>query len=168
MLLRELSRGNPTQAAVGPDFVVVLPPFSNALPGLGQTQEPLLVQALVPELAVETLDVAVLHGPAWLRQDVPHAVCAGPGHEGPAGELRTVVRSHGQWVASEGGRLVEQACDVLLRDPVVHGNVHALVAEVISHREALDAPAIGQAVRYKIHTPHIVDLLRQLQGRRLP
>jgi hypothetical protein len=27
--------------------------------------------------------------------------------------------------------LVEQACDVLPRDPIVHGNVHALVAEVI-------------------------------------
>ena len=60
--------------------------------------------------------------------------------------------------------MVEQACDVLPRDPVVYGNVHALVAKVIGHRQALDAPAIGQAVRYKIHTPHIVDLLRQLQG----
>jgi hypothetical protein len=38
------------------------------------------------------------------------------------------------------------------------------VAEVIGHRQALDASAIGQAVRYKIHASHIVDLLRQLQG----
>jgi hypothetical protein len=29
-------------------------------------QEPLLVQAFVSELAVETLSVAVLHRPAWL------------------------------------------------------------------------------------------------------
>lgn len=122
---------------MGPDFVVVLPPFSNALPGLGQTQEPLLVQALVPKLTIETLGVAVLHRPAWLRQDVPHAVCAGPGHEGTACELRTVVRSNGQRVASEGGRLVEQARHIVARDPVVHGNVHALMAEVISHRQAL-------------------------------
>ena len=164
MLLRELSRWYSTQAAVWPDFVVVPAPLSDARSGLRQCLKPLLVQALVTKLAVETLDVAVLHGPAWLRQDVPHAVCVGPGHEGPACELRTVVRSHGQWVASEGGRLVEQACDVLPRDPVVYGNVHALVAEVIGHRQALDTPAIGQAVRYKIHTPHIVDLLRQLQG----
>ncbi len=93
LLLRELCRANPTQAAVEPDFVVVLPPFSNSLSGLGQSQEPLLVQALVPELAVETLDVAVLHGPTRLRQDRPHAVCAGPGHEGPAYELRTVAHA---------------------------------------------------------------------------
>ena len=164
MLLRELSRGNPTQAAVGPDFVIVLPPIGNALPGLRQAQEPLLVQAFISELAVKALDVAVLHRPARLGQDVPHAMCCGPSHEGPTCELWTVVCSHGQWVASEGGRLVEQACHVLPRDPVVHGNVHALVAEVIGHSQALDAPAIGQAVRDEIHAPNIVDLLRQLQG----
>ena len=164
LLLRELSRWNPAQAAVGPDFVVVLAPIGNALPGLGQAQEPLLVQAFISKLAVETLDVAVLHRPARLGQDVPHAMCCGPSHKGPACELWTVVRSHGQWVASEGGRLVEQACHVLPRDPVVHGNVHALVAEVIGHSQALDAPAIGQAVRDEIHAPNIVDLLRQLQG----
>ena len=163
LLLRELSRENPTQATVGPDFVVVLPPLRNALSGLGQTQEPLLVQALVPKLAVKALEVAVLHRPAWLSQYVPHVVCAGPSHEGPACELRTVIRSHSQWVASNGGRLVEQACDVLPRDPLVHGNVHALVAEVICQHQAPDAPVIGQAVRYKIHTPQILDLLRHLQ-----
>ena len=133
LLLSELSRGNPAQAAVWPDFDVVLAPIGNALSSLGQAQEPLLVQAFISELAVETLDVAVLHRPVRLGQDVPHAMCCGPSHKGPACELWAVVCAHGQWVASEGGRLVEQACHVLPRDPVVHGNVHALVAEVIGY-----------------------------------
>lgn len=95
LLLSELSRGNPAQAAVGPDFDVVLPPIGNALPGLWQAQEPLLVQAFISVLAVESLDIAVLHRLARLGQDVPHAMCCGTGHKGPACELWAVVCSHG-------------------------------------------------------------------------
>lgn len=61
---------------------------------LVQHLEPLLIQALVPELAVEALDVAVLHGAARLDEDVQDAMRAGPGHEGPAGGLRAVVGAH--------------------------------------------------------------------------
>jgi hypothetical protein len=42
--------------------------------GLTQCLEPVLVQALVQEPAVEALDVAVLHGPPRLDQDVTDAV----------------------------------------------------------------------------------------------
>ena len=40
MLLRELSRWYPTQAAVRPDFVVVPAPLSNAGSGLRQSLKP--------------------------------------------------------------------------------------------------------------------------------
>jgi len=53
---------------VGPDFVVVLAPFSNAISGLWQALKPLLIQTFVSELSIETLDVAVLHGSARLNQ----------------------------------------------------------------------------------------------------
>jgi hypothetical protein len=49
--------------AVRPDRVVVLPPGGNRGPGLRQRLESMVVQAFVPELAVEALDVAVLHWP---------------------------------------------------------------------------------------------------------
>ena len=64
MLLRELSRWYPTQAAVWPDLVVVPAPFSDARFGLRQGLKPLLIQgqALVTKLLIEAFDVAVL----WL------------------------------------------------------------------------------------------------------
>jgi hypothetical protein len=74
MLLRELSRRNPAQAAVWPDFVVVPAPLSDALSSLGQGLKPLLVQALVTKLPIEVLDVADLHGASWLNQDMPHTM----------------------------------------------------------------------------------------------
>ena len=94
MLLRELSRWYPTQAAVWPDLVVVPAPFSDARFGLRQGLKPLLVQALVTKLPIEALDVAVLHGSSWLNQDMPHTMCSGPSHKGSTRELRAVVCSN--------------------------------------------------------------------------
>ena len=87
MLMRELSRWYPAQAAVRPDFVVVCAPLSDVFSGLWQGLKPLLVQALVTKLAIEALDVAVLHGPSWLNQDVAHAMRRCPSHESATGEL---------------------------------------------------------------------------------
>jgi hypothetical protein len=44
------------------DFVVVLPPGFDLPPRVLQADEPVLVQTLVPKLAVEALDEGVLHG----------------------------------------------------------------------------------------------------------
>ena len=37
------------------------------------------------------------------------------------------------------------------------------MAEVVGHRQALDAPPIGQAVADKIHAPDLIDVLRERQ-----
>ena len=133
MLLRKACGGNATKAAVGAHLVEILAPGCNDSSGLRQRLEPVLVQAFVAELAVEALDVAVLHRPPGLNQDVPDAVTLSPGHEGPAGELRAVVRAHGTRVAAEPRGLVQQPCNVLARDPKVGADLHALMADVICH-----------------------------------
>ena len=74
MLLGELGRWNSPAAAVRPDLVVVLPPHGNDRSGLLKRLEPLLIDALVPELAVEALDAAILHATPLLNQDMPDCV----------------------------------------------------------------------------------------------
>ena len=113
MLLRELSRWYPTQAAVRPDFVVVPAPFSDARSGLWQCLEPLLVQAFVTKLPIEALDIAVLHGASWLNQDMPHTMRCRPCHESATCELRAIVCSYSQRVAPEYCSLVQQTSHVL-------------------------------------------------------
>lgn len=81
-------------AAVWSHLVVVAAPLGDDAAGLDQRREPMLVEAFVAELAVEALDVAVLHKPARLDQQVLDAMLLRPCDEGPAGELRTVVRAH--------------------------------------------------------------------------
>ena len=93
MQLGEASRWHASQTAVRPDLVVVRSPDRHGHPGLMQGLEPALVQVLVSELAVEALDVAVLHRAPWLDQDVANAVRLRPGHECPAGELWAVVNA---------------------------------------------------------------------------
>ena len=141
----ELRRCHPLATAVRSDLVVVLSPGGDGCPGLAQRLEPLFIQAFVTELAIETFDVAVLHGAARLDEEVPDAVRVCPGHEGPAGELRAVVSAHYLRVAPEDRSLVQQPGDVLARDAPVHGNAHTFVAEVVGHGQALDAPPGAQA-----------------------
>ena len=150
-------------AAVRPDLVVVLAPGGNGRPGLGEGFEPMLIQALVTELAVEALDVAVLHGLAWLDQQVLDAVSLCPAHERPACEFRPVVCAHGLRIAPEQGGLVEQASHILAGDAEVGGNVDALMTEIVGHRQAFEAPATDQAVADEIHAPYLIDGFGDLQ-----
>ena len=94
VLLRELSRLNPTQPAVGRDFFVVPPPFSNALPSLGQAQAPMLVQAFISKLAFLKLSMSPLCMglPGWVKRcltpcDVAHAMNARLVNSGPLSVL---------------------------------------------------------------------------------
>lgn len=148
MLLGKLCWGNPSQTAVEADLIEVASPVSDHASGMMQRLEPLLVQALVAELAVEALDVAVLHGLARSDQDVPDAMAGGPGHEGSTGELRAVIGPHRRGVAAEDRCLVEHACHVRARDAEIHGDVDALVAEVIGHQWSLAAGRVPVATTH--------------------
>ena len=119
------------------DLVVVLPPARNARPGLVQRFKPLLIQAFIPELSVEALDVAVLHWLARFNQDVAYPVLVCPGQERTAGELRAIICTHRCRIAPKPCHLVQHTGDVLARDAVVHRNLQGLFAEVVHHRQAL-------------------------------
>ena len=77
------------------DLVVVASPVGDHVSGLCERREPVLVEALITELAVEALDVAVLRRTARLDQDVFDAMPLRPGDERAAGELGAIVRAHG-------------------------------------------------------------------------
>ncbi len=114
----------------------------------------MLAEALVAELAVEALDVAVLHRPARLDQQVLDAMLLRPCDEGPAGELRTVVRAHRPRVAAEPRSLIQHAHEVGATDAMVDRDVDALVGKVVGDRQALQAAPVGQRVADEVHAPY--------------
>ena len=88
-------------ASVRSHFVVIEPPSLDLFARLVQILEPVLLQTLIAEAAIQALDVAVLHGPPWLDQDVSNTVSLSPADEGPAAELWSVVCPDSRRVASE-------------------------------------------------------------------
>ena len=74
-----------------PERVVILAPGFDRFLGVVQTDEHMLVKALVAKLAIEALDVAVLDRLPRLNEVQLHAVCIGPGVERFTDELRPVI-----------------------------------------------------------------------------
>ena len=100
------------------DLVVVRPPDRDGVPGLRQRLEPMLVEAFVPEFAVETFNVAILHRAAGLNKDVPDPVALCPCHECATGEFGTVVGSHRTRMPAKQRRPVQQSSHILTADAV--------------------------------------------------
>jgi hypothetical protein len=74
-----------------PEVVVLVTPFLDGLAGVFQVLEPMEIQTLIPEFAIETLDETVFDGPAWSNENQLHPIAVGPLVQSLAGELRTVV-----------------------------------------------------------------------------
>ena len=83
--------------------IVVEPPGVDDVSGLGQTDEPVLVQTLIPEPPVEAFDETVLDGFPRIDESQLHSVLVRPLVEDPAGELRTVVHENGLGKAALAG-----------------------------------------------------------------
>ena len=75
-----------------PFVIVFVTPKTDDLPRMRYVSEPVLVQAFVTQTAVETFDVAVLHGLAGIYEDMVYLLGIRPFIHRIAGELRTVVR----------------------------------------------------------------------------
>ena len=157
ILFGELRRRDSADAAVGAVLVVVPPPVSQDLPGLAETDEPVVVQALVAQPPVEALDVGVLGRLARIDQQVPDVVSGRLGEKGPARELRPAIGADRFRVAPEQGPPIQDARHVVARDSVVDRQVHAFPAEVIDGGQRLELACVGQAVVDEVDAPDFVD-----------
>lgn len=106
------------------DVVVVLAPVVDGRTGIGQTGEPVQVEAVLPEFAVEAVDEGVLRGFPWRDEVQLDARVERPEEHRLAGGLRTVVahdRSREQM-----GRAPELTDKALSGDRRVDHPQHAL------------------------------------------
>ena len=71
----------------------------------------MVIEALVPKLAVEALDVAVLDGLAGPDEMDLHAGGVSPRIEGLARELGPVVADDDAWSAADGEQALQDAND---------------------------------------------------------
>lgn len=75
------------------------------------------IQAFVAEFAVETLQVAVLHGFTWVDEIEGNVVFIGPDIERLPGKLRAIIQRDSLGRAVPKDELIQQALDALMVDP---------------------------------------------------
>ena len=96
-----------------PVLVVVSAPSGNQDTSLGQARKPMVVQALIPEPAVEALDERILRRFARLDQLELHAMLAGPLVQCLAGKFRPLVCPDRLGIAPETSHLIEHSGHVM-------------------------------------------------------
>ncbi len=77
---------------MGTAAIVVEPPRFDDAPGIGQTDEPVLIQTLIAQPAVETLYDGVLDRFARLNAMAPNPTLVRPLVEHLAGQFRPVIQ----------------------------------------------------------------------------
>src|SRR5689334_3231660 len=82
------------QGTVGALGIVRLPPLFNHHGGFVARPEPFAIEAFISELAVKTLDVAVLPGMPWLNKAGPDPLSLEPTHDRRRGELTAIIRAN--------------------------------------------------------------------------
>lgn len=141
-----------------PVGVVVVDPFGEHDPGLGERVELLAVEELASCAGVERLDEAVLPGRAGVDVQGLDAAQGEAVANNPRDELRTVVRPDvlGGAVLADG--LHERAHDVLGVDAAGHVVAHALLRVLVDERQDAEGPAHGRDVRQEVPRPHAARL----------
>jgi hypothetical protein len=82
---------------VWPIFVVVLAPVFDRLPRVSKGEKPILIQALLPQSAVEAFDKSIVCKLSWPAELEFHAVMMSSGVERLGDELAAVVDFDRLW-----------------------------------------------------------------------
>src|SRR5579863_4418913 len=98
--------------AVRSDLIVVSTPSLAFFTSFVEAHEPVGVQALGAELAVQAFDEGVVRGFAGPTEVECHVVQEGPEIELPADELGAVVETDRLWIANLMSGLIERGDDV--------------------------------------------------------
>lgn len=120
----------------------------------------MLVEALVPQSAVKTLDQSVLHGLSG-RDVMPFdTAILLPCEHSVGGEFRAVVTDHHAGIAATLGNGIQFAGDAFAGERVVDDGCKTFSAIIIDHAEDAEAPAIDERIGDKVEGPALVRVLR--------
>src|SRR5580704_5132987 len=141
---------------MGTHGVVVALPCLERTACLGERGEQRLVQELVAQAAVEALDEGVLDGLAWSDVMPVDAGLAGPGQDGVAGQLRTVVAADGLGLAVDGDEQVELASHPFARQREVGDRDLAAPGANVGVRQNAEAAPAHQLIGDEVEHPQVV------------
>src|ERR1039458_1347920 len=162
----KLHRRQVTQRRMRPDMIVVPLPVADLAPRVSQIQEPVLVQTLIPELAVEAFDVAILHRPARRDEVQLYSVLIRPPVQDLAGELRTVVDDHVLRFSSLLFPSFQHPHHAQPWQRSVHLDLQCLAGTTVHQVQRTESSSAGERVLREVHRPDLVRLGRRRQHQR--
>ena len=148
---------------MGSRQIVVQAPLFDDLPRVAEAAEPVLVEALVAQAAVEALDEGVLHRLARRDEAQAYAALVGPLVQRPARHLRPVVHDDLLRLgASAGDHPVQHPRHALARDRGVDLDGQRLPRVGVDHGQQLQPPPRRGGVRDEVQAPDLVRSARRL------
>lgn len=143
-----------------PELVIVSTPILHLQARVVKAHEPVSVQALSPELAVETLDVAVVRRLAWAREVEHDTLMVGPQIKISGDEFTAIIDANGRRITDLPAYSFERLDHILA--PVVEACIDCWreAREGIDHRQHPDLAPGGQLVMNEIHRPDVIGMGR--------
>ena len=149
---------------MGPAAVVVEPPSLDDLAGIGEIEEPVLVEAFVAEPPVEAFDEGVLGRLAEVDEVEADAVAPGPLVEHLADHLRPVVQDDLLGQPAGLGQALQDPHDTGTRQRGVDLDRRAFAREVVDDVQRPHALTGGQEIVLEVHGPALVRRLWHQHG----
>lgn len=123
-------------------------PWIFLLPTILQRQEPMLVQALLPEASIEHLDYTIVR---WLSGNAEvqiYFVRISPKVRRSRCELGTIVHTNGLRASTITSYPFQNPSKLVPREPLAHLDRHALPLIFIHHRQNLQFPPVLSGVAW--------------------
>ena len=139
------------------------PGFDDRL-GVGHAREPVLVEALIAEPAVERFDLGVLIGCARFDQAQSDTAFMRPGQHGSAAELLGILRAQHPREATDTRTAVEGPGHRSSPAGASGDDGNRFGRGIIDTRQTRDHASIGRSVEHDVGGPHVVGCLRAHQG----
>ena len=153
-----------TYGTMGSQSVVLITPVLDEQTGFLQGTEPVLVETVVTEGAVEGFDEGVLGRLTGLDVIEVHMAPLGREVEGLAGELWSVVKGNGTGSSQSIAEGVEHFGHHLPSDRGIDMERETLTGAVINEGEASEASSSGNLVMDEVHGPALIGTHGRWQG----
>ena len=131
---------------MGAVVIIVGAPSRDQFSGMAQVGEQVLVQALVPQAAVEAFHEAVLHRLSRSNVVPLDLAILLPFQNGVRGQLRPIIADHHAGIATRSGDVIEFPSYALPRQRGIDHTGQAFPAEVIDDAQDTEPAPIRQAV----------------------
>lgn len=146
-------------------LVVVVPPSVHLRLRIGQVLEPVHVQALVAQAAVQGLHVGVVDRLSRPRELQCDLVGASPRIDRSTRELAAIVTVHALRYATPGRGLAKRMNDILTAEAAARRDRKILPGEDVYDGQCTEPMAAPQLVRYKVRRQCCVRTQRFQRGR---